>query len=391
MKMKSNLNYLFIIFVLFVLFIGTNYKCFASDEIDIVPSQEMLDIELPDIPKVPDISSFDEENENNYFNLLNGDITLDKNISGDAFICCSGKVTINSSIAGNVFLLANDVEILNGANIGSDAFILSKNLKHMGNIGGNAFICSGDVSLEEGSYIRKDLYLTSNDLKLNSYIIGSANISVNNFSFLDKAVIERNLNYSSSKEISIPENAVLGKVTFIKSASEIEVNVKKTSIVKDFIFSALSLIVTSIVILIICRKLFAKFTDNNIQFTKNIGKYFLFGFISLASIPIISIVLLFTGITANLSIVLIALYLALILISSATSISAFSVILADKYKKQFAINDTLRQFIFIVVLVVLYKLLKMVPLIGTILTIFINILGFGFIIKSVFDSIVSKS
>ena len=126
-----------------------------------------------------------------------------------------------------------------------------------------------------------------------------------------------------------------------------------------------------------------KFIDMYPDFIANMPKYLLYGLLALIITPIASIVLLTLGFTANIALLLIAVYIMLMLISSSIAIIIISELCSDKLKEKFKVNDTLRTIISIIVLCIAYKLLQLVSIIGFIITFALVLIGLGLLIKRV--------
>ena len=320
--------------------------------------------------------------DGNYFNLSKNAITLDQEFNGDVFIICADKVTIDSYISGNVFICANEVEITNNAEITSSMFCIAKDIKINGNINLNAYCISSNFNLEEKAYIYKNLYLSAQNISLDGLIATNAIISGDNIEFKENCIIQGNLNYSAPKEIEIPENTVGGIISFSNNTINVSIQDVAKQRVKQIIFNIISYVVFGIIVFLILNALKSKLITDVSDFKSNIGKYILFGFLGLIITPILNIILFVIPFVSRFAFVVLGIYILVLILASITTIITLSTICADKFKDKIKINDTLRTIIFITLFCITYKLLKLIPIFGALLTLITVIFGIGIIIKN---------
>ena len=190
------------------------------------------------------------------------------------------------------------------------------------------------------------------------------------------------MNYSSKKQVDIPENTVEGKVNF----SSINTDTKVNTITKmnDFLTSVLSLAVLAIVLFVIGKWLNCKFISTYPDLVKNLPKSLLYGFLTLIVVPVISLILLICGVTINLAFILTALYLVLLLIASSIVIVILSKLVAEKLNVKFEkANNTLLTILSIIVLSIVYKLIQLIPVLGSITIFAFLIIGIGILINNI--------
>ena len=71
------------------------------------------------------------------------------------------------------------------------------------------------------------------------------------------------------------------------------------------------------------------------------------------------------------------------LIASAITLITISNLCNEKLKEKLAINDTLRTILVLILLCIAYKLLKLIPTVGFIVTLAFVIIGYGILMKSI--------
>lgn len=320
--------------------------------------------------------------DGNYFNLSKNSITLEQEFSGDVFIICADKVTIDSYISGNVFICANEVEITNNAEITSSMFCIAKDIKINGNINLNAYCISSNFNLEEKAYIYKNLYLSAQNISLDGLIETNAIISGESIEFKENCIIQGNLNYSAPKEIEIPENTVSGIISFSNNTINVSIQDIAKQRVKQIIFNIISYIVFAIIVFLILNALKVNLINNSDNFKSNIGKYILFGLLILFVAPILTIIAFIIPFLSRFAFVLLGLYILLLMVASAITIITLSKLCADRFKDTIKTNYILRTILFIILFCIGYKLLKLVPVLGLIITFATVVLGIGIFIKN---------
>ena len=383
--MKNSFKKIFIIFIIASIVFSINFVSRAEDE-DSEQSQDLpnqifeeKDSEYDD----DDLWDIDSEALNfskNHFEFSAKDVNIDEDVHGDVFVCSSGTVTINSYIYGNVFIAANNIVINEDAGIESSLFAVSQSLKILGSIEKNVYVASQNFTLDNNAYLGLDLFLTSGNINFNGYLDRDAFISCDTSEFSEEPTILGDLNYSATEEATIPEGVVSGNVNYSKITNNEKAS---TFSLKPWIYSCISFIVLAIVVFLISTKLAPHFVEKSLTLPQNIGKYILFGLLALIVTPIVSIILLALEVTATVSVILILAYIALILISSSIFINSISVLASNRFKEKINTSDTLRQIIFIVLFAIIYKALKLIPVLGGILTFAVNLIGAGILVKNI--------
>lgn len=392
--MKNILRKILIIFILLVSSISV--LSLADNEIDNSESVNYNDEVIPISDDADDTSNVDasedttEEDETdyntqdstskNYFYAGTEDVNITTPVEGDVFVVTSGNVTIDTDISGNAFICANTVTIGEYSLIEASLFNASNSLILSGDVGINVYNISRNFTLSGN--VDCDVFSSSAKSNLDGCISGNANISSENITISDELSIEGDLNYSSKKQVAIPENTVEGKVNF----SSINTDTKVNTITKmnDFLTSVLSLVVLAIVLFVIGKWLNCKFINTYPDFVKNLPKSLLYGFLALVVIPIASLILLICGVTINLAFILTALYLVLLLVASSIVIVILSKLVAEKLNVKFEkANNTLLTILSIIVLSIVYKLIQLIPVLGSITIFAFLIIGIGILINNI--------
>ena len=320
--------------------------------------------------------------DGNYFKASQKSFTLSSNIDGDAFILCGGKLTIDTYISGNAFICAKEVEITNNAQINSSLFCVAKDLTIAGGVNLNAYCVSNNFNITEDAFIYKNLYISAQNIDLNGLIENNALISGNSITINPNCIIKGNLHYSAPKEIEIPEDVVEGTTYF--STNSVDINSKDATklAIKHTIYTIVSYIIFAIIVFLILNALKVNLINNSDNFKSNIGKCILFGLLILFVAPILTIIAFIIPFLSRFAFVLLGLYILLLMVASAITVITLSKLCAEKFKDTIKTNDILRTILFIILFSIGYKLLKLVPVLGLIITFATVILGIGFFIKN---------
>ena len=404
--MKNILRKILIIFILLISSISV--LSLADNEVDNSESVNYNDEVMPISDDADDTSNVDasedttEENETdyntqdstedendyttkdstskNYFYAGTEDVNITTPVEGDVFVVTSGNVIIDTDICGNAFICANTVTIGEYSIIEASLFNASNSLILSGDVGINVYNISKNLTLS--GTVDYDVFSSSAQSNLSGYISRNANISSENITISDELSIEGDLNYSSKKQVDIPENTVEGKVNF----SSINTYTEVSTITKMnyFLTSVLSLAVLAIVLFVIGKWLNCKFISTYPDLVKNLPKSLLYGFLTLIVVPVISLILLICGVTINLAFILTALYLVLLLIASSIVIVILSKLVAEKLNVKFEkANNTLLTILSIIVLSIVYKLIQLIPVLGSITIFAFLIIGIGILINNI--------
>lgn len=392
----NKIKKLFILFILFTLVLGINRVSNAENIIDDnIPNinndfEDNIDDGLEDILSkngiTDELDQIQEEflvGDGNYFKASKESFTLNSHIDGDVFILCGGKLTLDTYISGNVFICAKEVEITNNAQIGASLFCVANDITIAGEINLNAYCVSNSFNMSEKSDIYINLYLSANSIDLNGLIEKNALISGNSITINPDCIIKGNLQYSAPNEIEVPQNVVEGTTYFSTNSVNISVTDVTKSAIKHTIHKIITYIIFAIIVFLILNALKSALIINFASFKSNIGKCILIGLLVLFVTPILTILALIVPFLARFAFVLLGIFMLLLMIASAITVIALSKLCANKFKDSIKINDILKTILFIVLFSLLYQLLKLVPILGLIITFASVIMGIGFIITNI--------
>ncbi len=345
------------------------------------------------------ISENEEENavEDTSTNMKKGDVylsgddvTVDYIVDGNLYVFAK-SVTINSQIGGDVFAFAETVNVGEQGYVFSNLFTCAKTVNVSGVVY-DLYAMAQDVQIN--GYIYRDIRVASNSLDIKGTIGRNAYVQSNNITFAtaqegqekgtisSAGIVNGNLEYGASKEISIPEGAVAGETKYTP------INEKKSNGVKTYMLSLGTEIATAIIIWLLCLWLAPKFLNKtNTLLTKKVPALIGYGIL----VPILAVVafviLAILGITSKIAIIELMLLAVLISISSSVFVIAINNIVCNKLK----IEKNIGIFGMLIVSSAVLWLICIIPYVGSIVRFIISILGLGIITKSILPSDANKS
>lgn len=322
-----------------------------------------------------------------------GDIVSvqNKSVNGNAFIA-GEKVTVsNYTVAGDLFVAAQSID-LKGVNVGGSVFVageyitfsestFSGNLYVAGSVISiertvvqDVFSASANLKIDETSSIVRSLNATADNMTINNAQIGrNANLSVTSLNVGPDAKIAGGLFYSSTNEANIAETASIGNVNFNEIvASESTTTFDLSTIAYNIVVVMLKTIFVGGFIFLFAQGFIEKQKVKNIAV--HLGKNAAKGLLWTIVIPVVSIVLLCTGVTIGLSFSLLAIYFIIFNISSALVAVSISTALTQKMQ-----YNAWRFYGITILISILIGVLGQIPTLGAIVTIFVGLAGMGLI------------
>ena len=363
---------------IFVIAILVSSVCFATDDATVLTDDHSGETTT----NTEDITTSTSEWVENDLYLFDEDIVIEGIVDGNVF-AFGTNVTVKAEIGGDLFVMAENLN-LDGAYIYSSIFALANEIKING-IACDIYAISNNFTLEENGYIHRDLKLASQNVSLNGVIRRNAYITSDNIVFpeLANTYIHGNLTYNSDAEISFPENAVTGNITFNKAEEKAEPSLA-TKVVDVLTIIGL-LLLNTFIITILAMWL----TPNFIKKVSNMGiKKVLvslpIGLATLIVLPIISIILIFTIIGIPLSFALLGIYFLLIAFATAFASIAISGIITKNSKSK------VKFVLFALVSTIIIWALGLIPFVGGLVDFLVLILGLGTVVFNLFRKVPSE-
>lgn len=313
--------------------------------------------------------------------LTGDDITIDYIIDGNLFVFAD-TVTINSQIGGDAFIFANTVTVGNQGYIFSNLFTVASTVNVQGVVY-DLYALSNDVTIT--GYVYRDIRVSVNNLNIYGGTVGrNAYVTCNNMNFVQngtneteetttssQGMINGNLKYTSSNEITIPEGVVTGETNYTQATN----NTSRT--IQSYLISLGTIIATAILVWLICLWLAPKFVKkSNLIDKKSILPEIGLGILTPIVLLIVSIVLILLGITSSFGLLLLAISFILMGLSTSIFIIAINNLICNKLK----IQKNIGNFGMLIVTAAVLWLIGLIPVVGSIVGIIAIIIGLGILV-----------
>lgn len=321
------------------------------------------------------------ENEKDLF-LFDNSVTVDQSVLGNVFIMAN-DVTISGKVLGNVFVFAKNVNITSTGYINSSLFVCAENVTVNGVIF-DMYSSSSKLSISSNARILRDLTSCGNSLNFGGSVSRNATLTFNNIDVDSaSAQIGGNLTYNSNSE-NIPAEIVSGKLSFNKLFEDQSIVNNAMYNFKYYLVDLLKVIIVSLIVILIIVFATPKFAEKGQKIVENkmavsIG----YGALTLIAIPVACFLLFCTilGIIPALSILL-----AYLFIIMEMSIALVALPLAKVICKKINKNSKGMNILISTILVIILWLLEKIPVLGSIISLFISILALGILTYSIFHS-----
>ncbi len=313
--------------------------------------------------------------------IFGEDVTIDYLVDGNIFVCAR-NVTIKSQIGGDAFIMAENITIEEEGYVFSNLFALANSIEVKGVIY-DIYSFSEKLTIS-GGHIYRDMKAACRDFNFSGTIGRNVYISCENMNFNtdenSKSIIYGNLNYTSTSEISIPENVVTGEVKYTQENLSEELTI--TEIISGYILSLGEFLVFTSIIWLLCLWLAPKFLSNSNNYVgKSSLKVLGIGLLGLVAIPIICIILILLDFTSSISLILLALYIIGIVLAK----SLFTIVANNYVCSKLNLTKNIQIFGMLVISEIVVWILTILPFVGNIISFIICVLGLGVLISSIIN------
>jgi len=313
--------------------------------------------------------------------IANENVKLKKNFNHSTFIA-GNRVEVSSEIEGINFTAGNDITMHNkqdylfaaGNNINleevtaKDAFVAGSSITITDSSIRDLYAAASKVRID--SNIDGNVYIGANSVIINKEINGNVHIAAEEIRIGKYASINGTLSYPEDAKISISKEENIKKIKTYKVDTKVK---EKTflSIIVDKVYSALSLLVIGILLLLLLPKFFDTIEKKK---ENELGKNILIGLLGLIGIPLFSLLTIISIIGLPLGIISFVLYIILIYLSKIPSSYYFGkLLLKDKLDNNYLIL-TISLFVIC--------LLELIPMLGGLISIICTITGLGLMLNS---------
>lgn len=314
--------------------------------------------------------------------LTGEDVTIDYIVDGNVFVFAN-NVTINSQIGGDAFIIANNVTVGEQGYVFSNLFTMTSNLT----IKGVVYDVYGVArTTDVTGYVYRDLKLISGTLNISGIIGRNAFVDCSSINFVQSQAQEEgesvvtsqgrivgNLNYTSTKEITFAEGVIGGETNYTPKA------VSEGAGIQDYIMYAGRFIVTVIILWLLGLWLAPKFMENASEIlSKRTGAVVGYGILTPIVLLIVPILLLLVSVTTNIGIIGLAVLFLLVMIGSPIFVITINKLICNKLK----IEKNIGVFGLLIVSSLIFWLLGLIPILGTLIIYVSAIFGTGTIVAN---------
>lgn len=329
---------------------------------------------------IPHIDAKEYDNEKL---IIDNNIVIDNDINSSSLIM-GNSVEVDSKIGGSGVIVGNDISL----NSTADYLVaLGTNITYSGKTT-DALMVANKIVLNESSNISRDITMFASTVEVSGsinrnitiyakeVIIKDAQIAGNVKIVADTITIEANaaiigrLSHNDDAKITISDVASIGSVdTFVSEKHHPETFLDK---VKNSVIGMVNILVVFALLTFFSPKLFNKIDEKRKEIIKNIG----LGFIFLLLLPIIILMLIITVFGLSLGVILIAIYLLMVYLSSMITGYLIGSFIWDKL-----IKKEKRIYLTGVIGILILYTLKLIPVVGIIITVISIMIGVGTIIS----------
>ena len=305
------------------------------------------------------------------------DVVVSDAVNGNIFASGS-TVTIKGEILGDIFIIAKSLTIDETATVHGNVFAFANDITIKGKVNYDVYFLGQDFELADSAYINRDIRIFAANIKLYGSIKKDAFLFVDSIFMAENSedIIGGNLYYTSNKEFTFPEKAIMGSVKFTQYQGH---TTTPGEIVAKYVKKFISNISLALVIILFAVFLAPKFIEKvNYALMKRPFVSAGVGILAIVFIPILALFLLFTGYLTALAVVIGVLY-GLIL---ATSLAIFSLAIAKSLADKWNITSKGKLILIAFLCSIVLWMAKLIPTLGTYVSLFISVVGLGMFLTS---------
>lgn len=273
--------------------------------------------------------------------------------TSDYLVALGNFVSVNGTVENDLFLAGRDITIGSDAIVKRDLYMMGQNIRVLSNINGNIKAGGETVDLRK-STINGNVYVMAETILLDS-----------------KTTINGKLSYPENAKIEGLENAKVSKTKIIPAVST-DKETKKDMLayhVTSYINKVLAAFIVLALLMHFAPKFKKAIEDNKLDFKEDF-RLCIRGLVAIIVIPFICLFGVFTGLLTPASLILTALYIIAIYISTLVVAYKVGLILGEKLGVKSAYLSAFMG-------VVLICLLKVIPFIGDIVSTLAILIGLG--------------
>lgn len=307
-------------------------------------------------------------------------ISIDNELDGTAFIA-GETIEINNKINGITFVAGSELDINSkqeyifgaGATINiksdveKDLFLAGEtiNIKENSNVLRDAYLVANSVNIEGN--IERNIYISANTVDLKGNFNGNVIVSATQINIDDNVKISGTLKYNENATINKINDKIQTK-TYKAETDEITF----TDYITNFISTYIHITLLGIVLVFVCEGLFKNSLKQTEKGAKDVVSLCGKGFLILIGVPIIALMLLFSGAFISIGVVGATIYAILIYCSHIFTAYFIANLLDKKYFKK-----NMNSYLLIIIGLFIIYVVKLIPVIGGLVSFISLLLGLG--------------
>ena len=372
-----------IILSLLLLFILCSSACLATSVTPQTTENNVTDGENATVQENTDTATTQENSS--AVSILNTDIyafedskTIEKSVNGNVFVYAN-SVIINADINGDLFVFASTLTIEEGVTISGNIFSCASTFTLKGTAR-DVYFLGQNLILENNSTIQRDLKAYVSEATINGTIQKDVYITANKISIPEDIpnVIQGDLHYSATEEMSFPEGSINGEVVFSKITTP---TLTTSEIVVAYLKRFINVAIYALAIILLVTFFAPKFKDK-LTYCMNHRPFISagIGVVALFIIPFLAILLAISGYISYLGIALLAVYLFILSIT----ISILGIAIGNYFVKKFKEQTKVKSILLSIAAVTVIWLLQLIPTLGGYISLFTVVFGLGLFLVSFF-------
>lgn len=327
--------------------------------------------------------------------IAGGDIVIDSNIAGDLFVA-GGNIDINADVVGDLFVVGGQISVR--GSVGDDIRIGGGQITIHGNVGDDVIVGGGSVTLADTSTVRGDLLIGSGEFNLYGRVLGNVKAGFGEGRIKGTISGNANLRYGDGK-LTFADGANIGgkldywavneNVVFADIANEIEfhkwINGSASTIapavtmfaaplamMAGALWTLLGILVLGGLLILILPKYLPRIVTT---IKKNYWNGLWQGFVFIIVVPLIALLIAFTGFGIPLSLLIMLSYFSVMILASVPISMAIG-----SYIVKYQEKDKSKQFGALVLGAGIYLILGMLPIVGWTIKLLLFVIGIGIIL-----------
>ena len=308
--------------------------------------------------------------------LFDNDITMDELVDGNVYII-GNNITISGQVNGNLFVLGNSVKFEN-CYLRYSIYACANNIYYNGACN-DLYAMSQKLEMTYDSYVVRDVKAGANTTIFKAAVGRDVDLQTNSVDFgadTEVPIIYGDLRYSANEEKSLSDDIVTGEITYSKHAF----NQSLQETIIDIIVTFALVIVTSLVLYFLLNKFkpecLEKLHFKPFEILKALG----LGLATIIAASIVFIILLLTSIGAKLGLIL----LVILILIGLFAMPVVAISVTNILKPVLKIGKAIIYYVVLALVSIVLYGLTLVPFgIGSIISLIIILLGYGFIVINV--------